>query len=44
MHTISREPYWFGEGVIPELATRGLAPPRPQTPKAGSPILMGSGR
>jgi len=35
------EAYWFGEGVIPELASRGLV----ETPTArGRPFLMGSGR
>ncbi|MCT9078882.1 LLM class flavin-dependent oxidoreductase [Streptomyces fulvoviolaceus] len=34
------EAYWFGEGVIPELAARGLVEGR----TTGAPILVGSGR
>ena len=35
------EAYWFGEGVIPELAVRGLLARAPVT---GAPILVASGR
>ncbi|WP_210586161.1 LLM class flavin-dependent oxidoreductase [Streptomyces sp. GESEQ-35] len=35
------EAYWFGEGVIPELAVRGLLDNRPA---AGAPILVAGGR
>ncbi|MEV0225152.1 LLM class flavin-dependent oxidoreductase [Streptomyces sp. NPDC050704] len=35
------EAYWFGEGVIPELAARGLLP---GVPASGAPILVASGR
>jgi alkanesulfonate monooxygenase SsuD/methylene tetrahydromethanopterin reductase-like flavin-dependent oxidoreductase (luciferase family) len=34
------EAYWFGEGVIPELAARGLV----EGAEVGSPFLVGSGR
>ncbi len=35
------EAYWFGEGVIPELAARGLVEGRA---KGGLPLLVSSGR
>ncbi len=35
------EAYWFGEGVIPELAARGLVEGRA---KSGLPLLVSSGR
>jgi alkanesulfonate monooxygenase len=35
------EAYWFGEGVIPELAVRGLLP---RVPASGAPLLGASGR
>ncbi|MEV7993293.1 LLM class flavin-dependent oxidoreductase [Streptomyces sp. NPDC086077] len=36
------EAYWFGEGVIPELAARGLLGGTPEA--AGAPLLVSSGR
>ncbi|WP_105969453.1 LLM class flavin-dependent oxidoreductase [Streptomyces geranii] len=38
------EAYWFGEGVIPELAARGLLERAPGAGAGGSPILVASGR
>lgn len=35
------EAYWFGEGVIPELAVRGLLS---RVPASGAPILVAGGR
>ncbi|WP_338693958.1 LLM class flavin-dependent oxidoreductase [Streptomyces sp. Q6] len=36
------EAYWFGEGVIPELAARGLL--KSVAPQGGAPLLSASGR
>jgi alkanesulfonate monooxygenase len=36
------EAYWFGEGVIPELAARGL--PAGAARATGAPLLVASGR
>jgi hypothetical protein len=36
------EAYWFGEGVIPDLAARGLLPGTAVGP--GAPLLVASGR
>ncbi|NGN69453.1 alkanesulfonate monooxygenase [Streptomyces sp. A7024] len=35
------EAYWFGEGVTPELARRGLLPTIPASPLAGVPAANG---
>jgi len=39
------EVYWFGEGVRPELAARGLLPPSAGAPEAGAavPLLVAGG-
>ncbi|MCA1219469.1 LLM class flavin-dependent oxidoreductase [Streptomyces sp. 8L] len=38
------EAYWFGEGVIPELAARGLLPDSGGPAAAAAPILLARGR
>ncbi|WP_394435829.1 LLM class flavin-dependent oxidoreductase [Streptomyces sp. SGAir0957] len=39
------EAYWFGEGVTPHLAARGLLPPGAGAPaEGGAPLLAGGGR
>lgn len=37
------EAYWFGEGVIPELAARGLLAGAGST-AAGAPLIVAGGR